>query len=392
MMGKILNILHVIPSLAQVHGGTTSSVLEMIEGLVEQGLQCDIALSDDDGTGRRLPADAPARQMVGRYYFPKYLDFYTYTPDMAPWLRARVSAYDLVHIHGLFSHVNSMAGRICKKHDIPYIVTPHGMANRFGMRHKPLRKFWSFRLIERSLLEHARLIHLTSRAEERDFSDLAINAGTKVIPLAVAPVPEGDPGAFQPDISVTPRDHLCLFMGRLDPVKNLDAVLDALAMPGLENFHLLVCGEGNRDYVSSLRARAKHLRIEDRITWLGFISGARKADVFAAADIFVQPSFSESFGMAALEALSAGLPCVLSRYVANVDDLSRADLAIPVGTSARSVAAGLVSASEWKTASFQKRAREHVTSCFDRLNISTAMKEMYQHAIHSAHLTGADRS
>ena len=391
-MGKNLNILHVIPSLAQVHGGTTSSVLEMIDGLVEQGLHCDIALSDDDGAGRRLPADAPVRQIAGRYYFPKYLDFYTYTPAMAPWLAARVSAYDLVHIHGLFSHVNGLAGRICRKHDIPYVVTPHGMANRFGLRHKPLRKFLSLRLIERSLLEHARLIHLTSRTEERDFGDLALNAEAKMIPLAVAPVPNGNPDALPPGAAVRPGDYLCLFMGRLDPVKNLEAVLDALAMPRLEHFHLLVCGGGNSDYVSGLRLRAKRLRIEDRITWLGFVSGSRKADVFAAADIFVQPSFSESFGMSALEALSAGLPCVLSRYVANVDDLVGADLAISVGTSARSVAAGIVSAAEWKTSSFQSRARLHVLSCFDRLSISEAMSEMYLRAIHSADLTGADQS
>ncbi|XDZ65777.1 glycosyltransferase [Alphaproteobacteria bacterium LSUCC0684] len=381
MTGKNLHVLHVIPSLAGIHGGTTSSVLEMIDGLVERGISCDVALSDDDGPGQRLPRDAAARRIAGRHYFPKRSDIYTFTPDMTPWLKANVASYDLVHIHGLFSHVNSLAGRCARKRGIPYIVTPHGMANRYGMRHKPIRKFIAFRLMEQALLEQASAIHLTSRGEERDFADLSITTKVKMIPLAATPVPQGDPAAYRHLPSVKSSDTICLFIGRLDPIKNLEGLLEALAMPRLENFHLLVCGEGSPQYAARLKDRVRRLGIEKKVTWLGFVSGPGKADVFASSDMLVQPSFSESFGMAAIEALSSGLPCVLSRYVATAEDLVRAELAIPVGTSPRSIAAGMLLAREWKTSSFTARARQHVATCFDRSVISTAMAAFYHQTV-----------
>ena len=54
-------VLHIIPSLAAVHGGPTTAVIEMMEALNRMGYSNTVALSDDDGRRRRLAADAPER-------------------------------------------------------------------------------------------------------------------------------------------------------------------------------------------------------------------------------------------------------------------------------------------------------------------------------------------
>lgn len=375
-----LRVLHVIASLSPVHGGTTSSVLQMIAGLEAQGVMCEVATSDDDGPGRRLGEKAPERQLPGRHYFAKRRDFYAHTPDMAPWLMARVGDYDLVHIHGLFSHVNGLAGRACRRRGVPYIVTPHGMANRYGMRHKPMRKALSFALVERQLLKSATMIHMTSRGEEGDFAALNIATPLVRVPLAIASVPPGDATAFRvrhPHIS---GRRLAVFMGRLHPIKNLEAAIDALALPGGADFHLVVCGNGPEHYAASLEARAEARGVAERISWLGFVAGTDKANVLAAGDVYLQPSLSESFGMAAVEAVSAGLPCVLGENVAIAKELVGAGFAVAVPSTGEGVGSGIAMAANLKREDrqFSQRARRFVTTNFASTGLARKLAATYE--------------
>jgi glycosyltransferase involved in cell wall biosynthesis len=380
------HILHVIPSLAQIHGGTTASVLEMITGMEQQGMRCSIALSDDDGKGRRLPINAPERALAHRHYFPKRFDHYTYTPQMAPWLDAHLADYDLVHIHGLFSHVNAMAGRKCRHHGIPYVITLHGMANHYGMNHKRFQKWVSFHLLERRLLEQAEAIHLTSRREEQDFLDLKINTPRQMIPLAVAPIEESkadEMPAAHPILALDRAETgpIILFMGRLHPIKNIEALLTALTEPGLEQHQLLIAGTGDAGYTQELKTLAQNLGLEARVHWLGFVTGAAKSTLFARADVFIQPSFSESFGMAAIEALSSGLPCVLTHGVANADDLNPAGLAALVDVTAPEIASGLLKATGRKTPDFIRKAKAHIEAHYSRSALAKAMAGFYDQAM-----------
>jgi glycosyltransferase involved in cell wall biosynthesis len=67
-----------------------------------------------------------------------------------------------------------------------------------------------------------------------------------------------------------------------------------------------------------------------------------KAGAFAAADLFVLPSFSENFGIAAAEALMAGLPCVLGKGVALADEVEVAGAGLGVEPEPASMAGALV--------------------------------------------------
>jgi glycosyltransferase involved in cell wall biosynthesis len=120
-------------------------------------------------------------------------------------------------------------------------------------------------------------------------------------------------------------------------------LLEALALVREEmpRLRLLVVGDGAAQYVSTLKARAHALGISQQVTWAGHLEGDAKAAAFASADLFALPSYSENFGIAAAEALAAGLPCVLGRGVAIADDVVHADAGVAVGTDAQSIAQGL---------------------------------------------------
>jgi glycosyltransferase involved in cell wall biosynthesis len=134
-----------------------------------------------------------------------------------------------------------------------------------------------------------------------------------------------------------------LFLSRLDAKKNLEGLLAAVALlaPEMPQLRLVVAGAGAPDYESALKAEAQSLGIADRVNWAGHVEGDAKAAAFADADLFVLPSFSENFGIAAAEALAAGLPCVLGQGVAIANDVVAARAGIAVGTDATSIAQGL---------------------------------------------------
>jgi len=86
-----------------------------------------------------------------------------------------------------------------------------------------------------------------------------------------------------------------LYVGRVSYEKNIEAFLQ-LEMPGTK----VVCGVGPLE----ARLKAKY----PRVRWLGILDRAALAQVYAAADVFVFPSRSETFGLVMLEAMACGTP------------------------------------------------------------------------------------
>jgi glycosyltransferase involved in cell wall biosynthesis len=75
----------------------------------------------------------------------------------------------------------------------------------------------------------------------------------------------------------------------------------------------VVVGHGrDAEYLAELRALAKELGIAERVTWVGGVSLEDTVDFYRAADVFVYPSFNETFGLPILEAMACACPVVTS--------------------------------------------------------------------------------
>jgi glycosyltransferase involved in cell wall biosynthesis len=101
-----------------------------------------------------------------------------------------------------------------------------------------------------------------------------------------------------------------LFVGRLVRQKAVDVLLDALA--ALSEVNLWIVGEGNER--SALEDQASKLGIAERVFFLGIRNDV--SSLMRTADCFVLPSRYEGFGMVLIEAMAAGLPCVVSDFSA----------------------------------------------------------------------------
>jgi len=150
-------------------------------------------------------------------------------------------------------------------------------------------------------------------------------------PAKISVVPPGvDLGKFRPlpcvearaRIGLPPDHHMVLFVGRIQPIKGIDTLIRAMALvlerkPALrDHLCLILIGGADDATPDSEMARLKALReglgIGDLVTFLGSRDQDTLVDYYTAASMVVVPSFYESFGMVALEAMACGTPVIAS--------------------------------------------------------------------------------
>lgn len=341
-----LRVLHVIPSVSASNGGPSKAIAQMERALSRLDIEVVTVSTDDDGPGRHLDAAAQSSAVAEgatRIYFRKQTDAYKVSLPLLAWLRANVGAFDLVHVHALFSFAPVAAALVARGAGVPYIIRPLGVLNRYGMVERRSRfKALSMLLVENRLLRDAAAVHFTAEQERIEAEVLGVPMRARVVPLGIEPMPAADAQLFLDAFPGLGARRL-LFLSRVDRKKNIETLLGALALsrqsiPGLS---LIVCGDGDTLYLAELNAFATSLGLGDAVTWAGHVQGALKASAFAAADLFVLPSFSENFGIAAVEALSAGLPCILGQGVAVSDRVSAAQAGLAVEPTVAAVSAAI---------------------------------------------------
>jgi len=325
-----MKVLHVIPSLSPKHGGPSFCVPVILDSLIQAGVTADLATTDDDGPGCRISVPLGRRlegNGYGMVYFPKQTEFYKASFPFHRWVAKHVSDYDLICIHAVFSFTTTSAARHARRRGVPYLIVPHGILNRWGMENR--RRFIksiSFRFVERPLLDYAAAMHYTSHNEQREAEQTGATAPGAVIPLGM------NLGGFQclpgPEIFLErfPQAKgrtLVLFLSRLDPKKGLDLLLPVFAEVRRKHSSamLVIAGDGEKNFVAGLHVCAARLGLTNDILWTGFLSGADKLSAFAAASVFMLPSYSENFGIALIEAMAAGLPCLTTPGVAAAADI-----------------------------------------------------------------------
>jgi len=343
-----LKILQVIPSLAAAHGGPSRALGIIESALRKHGIVVETATTDDDGPGQvnGRPTGVPLNEDgATRWYFRKRLDFYKVAPGLGRWVGQHARDYDLVHIHALFSYTSAAAAGACRRSGVPYVIRPLGTLSSYGVaRRRPWLKRLSLAWVEGPLLRDAAAVHFTSGAEQREAEALGIPMRGVVIPLAVEPPEAGDPTLLRARFGISAERRILLYLSRLDPKKNLEGLLRgfALCRDRLADVCLAVAGAGPPDYSASLQALAGDLGLGEHIVWTGHLDGALKASGLAAAQAFILPSFSENFGIAAAEALAAGLPCVLGNGVALAEEVAESGAGISVEPEPGAIAAGMV--------------------------------------------------
>jgi glycosyltransferase involved in cell wall biosynthesis len=336
-----MRILHVIPSVGPSRGGPSFVMKALARGLAAAGVDVHVATTDDDGRGRLdVKSGATVQDGGATYrYFPRQTRFYSVSLPLNRWLARHVADYDVVHIHALFSFPSASAAHWAAKRNVPYIVRPLGTLNRWGVRNRrPWLKKLSLRFLETRILANAGAVHFTSEQERLEAQECCAANNAIVIPNPLdleSAVPGAARGRLRSRYPELAGRVWILFLSRLDPKKGLDLLLPAFARlrAACPNTVLIVAGDGDPGFVRSLRVMAARLGIDADIVWTGFVAREEKRAALTDCDLFVLPSYSENFGVAALDAMASGLPVVVSDQVAIHKEIAEAEAGLVVPCS-----------------------------------------------------------
>ncbi len=140
---------------------------------------------------------------------------------------------------------------------------------------------------------------------------------------------------------------IILFLGRLNWTKGLDILIKGFSYLYNENkeVHLLIAGKDDGDgYENKVRSWVRNFGLEKAVTFAGFLDGKDKINALCSSNVFILPSYSESFGMAVIEAMAADLPVVVTNKVAISNEISQWKAGIIIGCSEKEVYEGLMKA------------------------------------------------
>ncbi|MES1261811.1 MAG: glycosyltransferase [Acidobacteriota bacterium] len=337
--GTGLKILHVIPSVSPLRGGPSATLRTLVNGLIAQGLSADVATTDDDGPGRLIfhPNEYEDTDRCQYRCFARETRFYTVSRPLRTWLYRNAGEYDAIHIHSLFNWPACVAAAAARRAGVPYIVRPLGTLNHWGLRRRRLLKSLSLRFIESRILRHAAWLHFSTEQERLESETVTAGLPFRVIPNPIADVP----ATAETDRAADPAT--ILFLSRLDPVKGLDILLPAFAEArrAIPQLKLLLAGSGTPEFTADLRRQAGLLRIRDAVKWTGFLSDEQKERALRRATLFVLPSRSENFGLAAVEAMARGIPILISEGVGIRGEVQAAQAGMVVPCTAEAFAAGM---------------------------------------------------
>ena len=299
-----VKILETITDLNLSSGGAVTSTLNSYGFLRERGIDIDMVTlrpySDDDaylGGGydgiNALPFDGKTQ--------------FVYSKNLKKFLESN-RGYDIYHANGIWTYPTYKTIRVARKEDKPCIVTIHGMLNRDALKMTSFKKQIFLKLFQKQDLQSVAYIHATSEYEAECIRELGITTPIAVIPNGVIDC------KLKHSFSI---DGIVRFgfVGRTDPVKNIDILLSTWQKLGnyTKNCQLAIIGGGNdSEYSKKLHTFVSEHNMNN-VVFTGLLSKEKALREMAKLDYLILPSRSENFGMVIPEALSMGIPCIASK-------------------------------------------------------------------------------
>lgn len=381
-----MRVLHVIPSVSPLRGGPSKAVVEMVQALRQEGVEASILTTNDDGPGldRSLPIGRwSERQGVPLLAFPRWsppvgpLREFAFSPGLSRWLGRHLGDYDLLHVHAIFSYPSTGSMVQARRAGVPYLVRTIGQLSPWSLAQSRARKQWMLRLVERANLQGAAAIHYTTAAERDEAAGLALRAPALVLPLGVKRV-EPCMASAAAAMEGTTR---FLFLSRLHPKKQLERLLEALAILRRRrpeaDWILTIGGSGPAAYEEALRGQVQRLGLADRCHWLGHLEGEAKRQALEDAHWFVLPSAAENFGIAVAEALAHGTPAILSPQVAMAELVREAGAGLVSQSDPEQLATTLSEALAGPSASMRQAARDLAVQRLSWGAIASELRDAY---------------
>jgi len=298
---KLMEILHVISSIDLNSGGPSKSVSDLALNQTLQGHNVTIFSKSSP-----IPylKDSPHPNLKLIFVIDKYFK---------KGLKNLISnhRFDILHGHGIWQMpVHNMAN-LGRKFSIPFLISPRGMLEPWALNQGKWKKKLALVLYQRRDLKNSASIHATAVMEAVNIRNLGFTNPIAVIPngIDLSDFPNSKRPIFKTKRSI-------LFLSRIHPKKGIELLIQAWRKLNKElrkDWEIIIAGNGEDEYVSSLEKTVKELGLSEDIKIIGPQFGECKLRSYQSADLFVLPTYSENFGIVVAEAMACGVPVITTK-------------------------------------------------------------------------------
>ena len=373
-----------VSSVSREAGGFFQSVRGLAKAVMSTSTTASVFGISDEQSAVDLPAWRP-------------LSVETFRPQFRAWgysnqlVSALIAAdLDILSTHGLWKYSSVASRRWHRRTGRPYIVHPEGMLESWALRNAKWKKRIAALLYENRHLHDASCLRALCEAEAQSIRAYGMRNPICVIPngidlpeLVESSTAETESTVFQ---TFAQGRKILLYLGRLDPKKNLanllrawKQTLDSHPSTG-QNWLVVIAGWGQAGYERELKELTSDCRLTASVRFLGPLFGSEKDATYRGCHAFILPSLSEGLPMTVLEAWAHAKP-VLMTPECNLPEGFTAEAALRIGTSPQEIAAGLrqlIETSDDDRRAMGTRGRTLVSRKFSWPQIGEQMRSVYE--------------
>ena len=319
-------------SISRNAGGLFESVRRLVQSMALTGMEVRVYGITDEFTAADIAAWQP---VTVKAFKPTWPESFGYAPGFIGELTA--FAPDITHTHGIWVYPSIATNRYSRKMKTPYVISAHGMLDRWAIENSRWKKVIAHFLYEGAHLRGADCLRALCTAEARAMRELRLRNNIAVIPNGID-IPDNTnqtAASSNPPWagSVEPGRKVMLYLGRLHPKKGLVNLLKAwgeVQKSKIKNqksggWVLAVAGWDQGGHERELKVLCDELGLawtdvrEQRagkegksVLFLGPQFNHAKAACYAHCGGFILPSFSEGVPMTVLEAWVNAKPVLMT--------------------------------------------------------------------------------
>ncbi len=307
---------------AYVYGGPVQCFSDSCEGLVKLGVQVTVFTTNANGPALlNVPLGQPVDvDGVTVWYFPLALNGagFFYSLALTKAVKTHVAEFDLVVAASLWGYPLMPVASACNRAKVPYVIPTHGQLFPWALAKKSLKKKLYLELFARRYMNGAAAIQCTDPSEAEAVSRLKFRPPVFVVPNAIRASlfdAHQTRGGLRARFGIRQNATILICLGRIVHIKRPDIAVDVLAAARAldHETHLVIVGPDEEGLTQQLQARAASLGCNDKLHFTGLLGREAVVSALADADLLLMPSeITENFGLAALEAMAAGVPILVS--------------------------------------------------------------------------------
>jgi len=326
-----MQILHILPSVSLETGGTMKAVMGLCREQSRNGHGVVLYTTYwPRGTAAVSSVPPPSAGTFMIQAFPikrgPLMSNLPHSPELIQSLRSASRNFDLIITHSLWNPLATFSMRTLRRNRTPYSLMPHGMLDPVVFRRNRWKKLpWAF-LWERSNVEKAAMVLFNTVAEEEKAKRCGWHLPeTFILPHLVDLAEWKELPPRSTFASLFPQirgSEIILFVGRINWVKNLDKLIEALILVRRNRpSAMLVCvGPDDDSYKGDLEQKTRSLGLSQYVLFTGMLDGQQLKAAYASSDVLALVSQKENFGLSVAEGLACGRPVVVSDGVDMASD------------------------------------------------------------------------